>query len=315
MIVRDNQTPVVLTLVLLAALAWAVFAFILGEPVPISEVQGLSVFSEGLTSLVVFIGLGASMTLSIKVHRRSKRMLEIGFGVLFFACFQDMLDELVTVPIFWAVLIEDFGMPVGFILVGFALIEAERHYQANSDRLAYSEALQERLRFCDQLTQLSHRHSFFIQAARLHKRTLDASKPCSLISLHIANISEANHRHGYEMGDMIILKVAKQLHRVLEQQGASHALASRLNGSNFVLLLAGSSQVQAQEIVESVRMLSAHLALPQRYEKSGVFAINLEARVIESEEGESFRHLFQRLSRPAESESVDGDTKTQSHHA
>lgn len=107
----------------------------------------------------------------------------------------------------------------------------------------------------DPLTGLSNRNYFMSQLQDALQSDENASEG-ELLLLRIANLSEINRRAGRESTDALLCKIGQLLAIYEEELGA---VAARLNGADFALLLPGStdSEQLAQSLLHAIQNLGA----------------------------------------------------------
>lgn len=146
---------------------------------------------------------------------------------------------------FLSVRIEDSGRrAAGFLAfitgLGAPPFAAE-HVQVASSLAA---RIEERLRtHYDAQTGLATRPAFEHDAERLLADGARAA-PCALAYFDIAGMQRINERYGFAVGDAVIAEVGAALRRL----APADALASRLSGDRYALLLTGAGLAQAQEL-------------------------------------------------------------------
>ncbi|XZG69710.1 diguanylate cyclase [Chitinibacteraceae bacterium HSL-7] len=123
--------------------------------------------------------------------------------------------------------------------------------------LAVRNALQrqlEHLAMHDQLTGLLNRRAFSMQAAALMKS--DATQ-LSVLMLDIDHFKQINDNYGHAAGDAVLQRFAA----LVRQTMPSQALAGRLGGEEFALVLPGIDAQAALEVAERVRQTFAESQL------------------------------------------------------
>ncbi len=96
----------------------------------------------------------------------------------------------------------------------------------------------------DTLTGISNRGHFNNLAATIVQETVDAERHCSLLFIDIDNFKFVNDKHGHDVGDDLLRRLATQLREtvdaVVERRGLPPALLARLSGDEFAVLLQSS---------------------------------------------------------------------------
>jgi diguanylate cyclase (GGDEF)-like protein len=134
------------------------------------------------------------------------------------------------------------------ILAFFALVVAQ--WQDRERRLA--ELCQ-----TDYLTGVDNRRSFMESAETEFMRAQRYGKSLAVILVDVDHFKRVNDSHGHAIGDEVLKIVAK----TLAGQMRRHDVAARYGGEEFALLLAETSQEEAQIVAERCRGLVESLAL------------------------------------------------------
>jgi two-component system cell cycle response regulator len=144
------------------------------------------------------------------------------------------------------------------------------------------EALQE-MAMHDQLTGLFNR--YYLQE-RLPTVFRDGQKKGQAVALLMCDIDHfklINDSHGHKMGDQVLEAVAA----VLQHTAQSHAIAARVGGEEFVVVLPGYALDMAREEAEKLRAAVAALA------PAGI-AVTVSVGLAERRPDESYEDLFKR---------------------
>ena len=132
-------------------------------------------------------------------------------------------------------------------LVG-AVRSAERTRILQDQLMARSRQLEE-LAFSDPLTGLDNRRSMLrrleaaISGARRHGR------PLAVAMLDIDHFKAINDTHGHELGDAVLVLLARRMVDRLRQED----VVGRLGGEEFLVLLPDTDEAAAETVVESLR--------------------------------------------------------------
>lgn len=288
MLSQQARTAVTLTLALLTALLWAVLSFVLGYTIPRQEVSLLSVLSEGSTCIMVFIAFGAST--SLHLNQRSRLLLRGAFLLLFFATFQDMLDELVMVEGLLPKLIEDIGIPAGFLLLGLGLLETGHTLQSRSCQL--DETLERERRLCsvDQLTMLMNRRQFFKLGPELLNHCNHNGRSITALIFSIRDLEQINLDHGYKVGDRLLKKFAHILRKDLDQRH----LCARLTGGQFALMLSDVLPEEARQVADNIETAATAIAVLNEHGDELVIKLHLNSGIAEASTNDSIDCLLHR---------------------
>ncbi len=104
----------------------------------------------------------------------------------------------------------------------------------------------------DIMTRLKLKHYFYtVLAERLENINTDFlnKKHLSVLMFDIDFFKKVNDTYGHEAGDIVLTKVAS----IIKSSTRSSDIAARYGGEEFVLMLAGSSVIQAKEVAERIR--------------------------------------------------------------
>lgn len=121
-------------------------------------------------------------------------------------------------------------MPMAFL----ALVREE----AQGDLLALSRT--------DHLTGLANRHGFFAQAEAA--LAAPQQEPLALLAADLDHFKTINDHHGHAVGDAVLAAFAETARRV----AGPGAIAGRLGGEEFALLLPGHATRAAQGVAEAL---------------------------------------------------------------
>lgn len=118
---------------------------------------------------------------------------------------------------------------------------------------------QEQLAQTDPLTSLPNRRAFFERAHGDIRRARETKTPLCLLLFDIDRFKSINDTYGHPVGDKVIKEIAKLLAGLLEPE----ALAARLGGEEFAILLPGSSTQDAFAKAEWLRMIVSKVHFPE----------------------------------------------------
>ncbi|MFD2836006.1 diguanylate cyclase domain-containing protein [Azotobacter vinelandii] len=125
--------------------------------------------------------------------------------------------------------------------------DGSRHYLLLLRDISERLQAEQRLRFLahfDPLTHLANRH-YLVQ--RL-EQLLATRTPLSLLFLDIDHFKRINDTLGHEVGDHLLVEIARRLTRLVPDQ----VLVARSGGDEFLLLLARRAAEQARELAETL---------------------------------------------------------------
>jgi two-component system cell cycle response regulator len=140
-----------------------------------------------------------------------------------------------------------------------------------------------RLATTDPLTGMLNRRAFFEQAQELCRRA-EAGDPLSALMVDIDHFKRINDGFGHDAGDKCIRGVAQVL-------AAADAVAGRLGGEEFALLLPGRGRIAAAALAESLRQ---ELAALQFMTGSRVLTLTCSFGVSEWAPGDTIDSLLAR---------------------
>lgn len=103
---------------------------------------------------------------------------------------------------------------------------------------------------CDYLTGLYNRRYFFAEGPKLVDRCLKTERMTSIGVMDIDHFKRLNDTYGHEIGDLVLVAVAKRLRQ--EVEGTEHLLC-RLGGEEFGLLVVDLNAAEATAYFERLR--------------------------------------------------------------
>jgi diguanylate cyclase (GGDEF)-like protein len=132
----------------------------------------------------------------------------------------------------------------------FTLLRQER------DQAVAAEAVAQDLARRDPLTGLSNRRGFVERITPLlsaHDAGAAFTDAVALLLLDIDQFKTVNDRHGHEVGDAVLIAIARRLAR----WDSPVQVVGRLGGEEFAILVAGMGRFAAHSFAESVRQAIA----------------------------------------------------------
>ncbi len=135
--------------------------------------------------------------------------------------------------------------------------------------VALEHALFHHAAVTDSLTGLySHRH-FQVQVEQEIRRAIRAAQPVSLILLDLDNFKSINDKHGHEVGNQVLIRIAE----VLKENLRSTDTLGRFGGDEFEILLPGVDVSIAREIAEKIRAAVAGAKLSEGARMTSSFGV------------------------------------------
>lgn len=156
-----------------------------------------------------------------------------------------------------------------FAALSRALQREINRRQDTEQQLLTSNATLERLANTDRLTGLWNRLKFEEVAQQEVGRAERYGYPLSLVFFDIDHFKEINDRHGHEIGDQVLCRLAD---RVREHLRDSDSLC-RWGGEEFLILMPHTDQQQARQLAEKLRELISASPLLERQPISASFGI------------------------------------------
>lgn len=272
------QRYVILVLMVLVSVTGLLFAsrfLSLNEHAP-RALRGVRWFSvAGVALLVACMALGSQRGAALVAFNwiTLYTLLMVGLGVLavrhgqtagryfLVASLCGMLGAVVTTLAVWGWLpfnawsyrAAEIGILFEATLLALALAAQVRLQEAarqNAEQLARTDAL----------TGLPNRRAFLESAEPIWSTAVRNSRPLSLIMLDIDFFKQINDRHGHEVGDRVLVEVA----RLLRLGHRAGDILARWGGEEFVLLLPETELAQACALAERLRQLVAGGRLTDR---------------------------------------------------
>ncbi|HET8616735.1 MAG TPA: diguanylate cyclase [Actinomycetales bacterium] len=108
-----------------------------------------------------------------------------------------------------------------------------------------------RLSYRDALTQLRNRRYVDEHLGGLIESSLELDQPLSLAFIDLDHFKQVNDTCSHEVGDEVLRRVAAVLDRYAPVD--SHAVAARMGGEEFLLVLPGADQVEAARLLDALR--------------------------------------------------------------
>jgi diguanylate cyclase (GGDEF)-like protein len=232
----------------------------------------LVAFRLGLPGTVVNIFVVTLMAIGFTVKGHGPLMLIAGQHML--------LHRIVIAQIFAAVAI--------FTMFPVAAILEEKEDLKGS--LAASEARFRNLALEDELTGLPNRRSFNLQFTREWEKAAAGHQSLGLMILDVDQFKQYNDAAGHPAGDACLRSIAQVVSQIAE---AALAIAARIGGEEFALILPDTSPEQARKIAEAVRISVLNLALRHPATVSGFQTVSVGVAVRQPVDGQASMQLIE----------------------
>jgi diguanylate cyclase (GGDEF)-like protein len=108
----------------------------------------------------------------------------------------------------------------------------------------------------DELTGLPNRHLFEDRLAQTFARARRNGTPCALLYMDLDEFKPINDTHGHDVGDAVLVEVARRLQRALRESDT----VARLGGDEFAVILEPTADHETAELA-AARILEG-LELP-----------------------------------------------------
>ncbi|MEW7866705.1 GGDEF domain-containing protein [Aeromonas diversa] len=203
-----------------------------------------------------------------QLQRQAYHLLNAGIGIWLLGSTFDLLDEVVAQPLGIATFAEDMLSNIGMLVSTLGLLRtmsyvAEIHARLNA------------LAHCDELTGLPNRRS-------LGERQKEHGQ--ALLLLDLDHFKAINDRFGHACGD----RVLRSFGALLREHCPSGALAARIGGEEFALLLPAGEQAALLALAERLRLATRDILLDDGSPLRVSLGVGLQG------EGETLDQLFRR---------------------
>ena len=166
---------------------------------------------------------------------KTYRLLSCGLMLWVLAATVDIMDELVAQPLWIAIYAEDLLRSSGILLSSIGILST-MHHLFHINTLLREQAL------FDDLTRLPNRRYFHQQLF------LEQGVGQALILLDLDHFKRINDNFGHDIGD----RVLQQFGELLQQHCPPTALAARIGGEEFALLLPSASETELQQLADTL---------------------------------------------------------------
>ena len=132
----------------------------------------------------------------------------------------------------------------------------------DSQKLAESNRLLQKLSISDELTGLANRRHFDDLYGKEWRHCMRSSSPLSLIFIDIDYFKDYNDGYGHQQGDVCLEHIAKELSTAARRPGD---LVARYGGEEFVILLSNTDIENCYDIAENVRISIEKLRIEHKF--------------------------------------------------
>lgn len=172
---------------------------------------------------------------SVKLSRAAYWGLSTGLFLWGGGLAYDLLDELYRQPVWVGVFVEDTLRTLGMSVAAIGLACTFRQFAKMQQKLSHENNT-------DALTQLYNRR-FFSEALQ----TLNIPH-FALLSIDIDHFKAVNDTYGHDVGDKVLVCLAKRFQEVLEDD----AVLARVGGEEFALLIHDTDQQAIQVLCDTL---------------------------------------------------------------
>ena len=225
----------------------------LGEIKSWNQIDWLDVASEGGCAIALAIWM--IFILGSRPQGRVTDLLALGLGFMFFAFWQDTLDEFIKLPnsLLWDQM-ESIAMPLGVLLLTYGLYHWHQEQLALNYQLRKRELVFREHRVFDQLTLTGH-FEYLSQQLISHKNS-SRKKSLVFLILDINDFSHFNRQFGHQEGDRLLLEMCELILLNLRQQD----LICRYAADRFAIILPDTPLTQGRQISAELKQAVKHFA-------------------------------------------------------
>ena len=125
----------------------------------------------------------------------------------------------------------------------------------------------------DPLTEIANRRYFDQRLQDNWQIALNLQQPLALIMCDIDQFKSYNDHYGHQVGDICLKQIAKALTQIIT--GIPDALMGRYGGEEFIILIANSTEEQAADIAEKLRLAIIDMRLKHEDSEYQVVTLSL----------------------------------------
>jgi diguanylate cyclase (GGDEF)-like protein len=225
----------------------------IGETKQWREIDWLDVAGEGGSAIALAIWM--IFILGSRPQGRVTNLLALGLGFMFFAFWQDALDEFIQLPntVLWNQM-ESITMPMGILLLTYGLYHWHQEQLALNQQLRKREQVFREHRAFDQLT-LTGQAEYLSKQLKTYEN-ISHKQSLIFLMLDINNFSHFNRQFGNTEGDRLLLEMCEIILLNLRRQD----LICRYAGDRFALILPNTSLTQGRQIAAELKQAVKHFA-------------------------------------------------------
>ncbi|XEI32504.1 GGDEF domain-containing protein [Aeromonas veronii] len=237
---------------------------------PFARLHVISVGFEVINGLTMLFLFWVVQCAHLPTH--TYRLLSCGLMLWIIGATVDIMDELVAQPLWLAIYAEDLLRSSGILLSSIGILST-MHYLFHINTQLRQQAL------FDDLTQLPNRRYFHQQLF------LKQGEGHALILLDLDHFKVINDNYGHDIGD----RVLQQFGELLQRHCPPEALAARVGGEEFALLLPVANKAELQQLANTL------LAATRTIASNPAHPLTVSLGVGISEPKESAASLFKRV--------------------
>ena len=228
-----------------------------GDPKSWSAITWLDIAGEGGAAFLSLLWIG--LILNSRPSGRVTRLLVAGLTAIFLAYWQDVLDEVIALPVTvaWDHWLESGAMPLGMILLTLGIYHWHREQQAISAQLRKRERIFREHRRFDALTSLNGAPYLREQ---LTMELRHREQPVALIMLDLHCFDHSRRLLGSADSDRLLQELAELLLLNLRHSD----LLCRYAGDRFAVVLPRTSHALARALADELQKAATSFAFKTR---------------------------------------------------
>lgn len=289
----------ILKIILLLCVCAAVLTvnLVMGEVKSWQAITWIDIFGEGSTMGLMLMFLAFIIT--SRPRGQVTNLLIIGMIGFTAATFQDVLDEIVSIPpgYLFDDLIESITAPISVVVLSYGL------YLWNQEQIAINQRLQCKERFYREHSALDYVTDLYTalymkkQIARELIHYKNSQQPLSLMMLDIINFDDFNRRYGDQDGDRLLEQVAN----ILTMNIRNVDLACRFAGDRFIVLFPQTHLIDARIYADEILNALKNMAFKPDNASRSVFS-ECNISLIDHSDGSTADELIDKLNKALETD-------------